>query len=76
MRSFLTAVVSLLLVVVLAVPAAADCVFVNQGTSPNTVASLHVGSGGALTTVTGSPFQTNGGSQGQGLTVVGNRLYA
>lgn len=80
MRSFLTAFVSLLLAAVLAailaVPAAADCVFVNRGTLPNTVESLQVGTGGALTPVSGSPFPTNGGDLGQGLTVVGSRLYA
>jgi DNA-binding beta-propeller fold protein YncE len=76
MRSFLTAFVSLLLAVFLAAPALADCVFVNRGTLPNTVESLQVGSGGALTPVSGSPFPTNGGDQGQGLTVVGSRLYA
>ncbi len=76
MRSFLMAFVSLLLAVCLAAPAVADCVFVNRGTLPNTVESLQVGSGGALTTVSGSPFPTNGGDLGQGLTVVGSRLYA
>ena len=76
MRSFLVAFVSSLLVACLAVPAAADCVFVNRGSSPNTVEALDVGSGGALTVVSGSPFPTNGGNQGQGLTLVGSRLYA
>jgi len=77
MRSFLMAFVCLLLAVFLAAPAEADCVFVNRGSSPNnTVEALHVGLGGALTTVPGSPFPTNGGNQGQGLTIVGSRLYA
>jgi len=73
MRSFLMAFVSLL--VFLDAPAEADCVFVNQGTSPNAVESLHVGPGGALTIVSGSPFPTNGGNQGQGLILVGHHLY-
>jgi len=76
MRSFLMAFVSLPLAVSLAAPAMADCVFVNRGTLPNTVEALQVGSGGALTLVSGSPFPTNGGDLGQGLTVVGSRLYA
>jgi DNA-binding beta-propeller fold protein YncE len=76
MRSFLVVSVCSILAASLAVPAAADCVFVNQGTSPNTVEALQVGSGGALTAASGSPFATNGGNQGQGLVIVGSRLYA
>jgi len=76
MRSCLVVFVCSILAAGLAVPAAADCVFVNQGSSPNTVEALQVGSGGALTVVSGSPFPTNGGDQGHGLTLVGSRLYA
>ncbi len=40
--------------------AAAQCLFVNTNSDPNTVAAFTVGASGALTAVAGSPFATGG----------------
>src|SRR5262245_10359956 len=76
MHSGRTVFVSMLVCAFLAAPGGADCVFVNAGSTPNTVQAFKVESDGSLTAVSGSPYPTNGGDQGQALTIVGEWLYA